>query len=180
MATKAGAALPLLGALALLGGCGDASLLPARCPRIAILADAADLTQFRPGGGQDLTAMQVDGRMVGVSGQCDYAGRGREALNVTLSVAIEAERGPAAEGRTADLPYFIAVTGRDERRILDKQPTVTTVRFGANTTRTTVRTDSMTIRLPLGDRHQAEDYTVLVGFQLTPEQLALNRRRGPR
>ena len=47
-----------LAGAAFLAACGGGSGIasdspPAPCPRITILADGADVTQFRPGGGQE-------------------------------------------------------------------------------------------------------------------------------
>jgi hypothetical protein len=176
-------ALVLAAALAVAacgGGRGSGGeLTTAPCPRIGILADAADLTRFRPGGGRDLSAMVVDARLVGVSGRCDFARRGG-ALDVTVTVTLTAERGPAAEARSFDLPWFVAVTDADDREILTKREFTTRVAFGPNVTRTRAEAEPVGLTLPVTETRRVGDYAVRIGFQLTPEELALNRRRGPR
>lgn len=152
----------------------------APCPRIVILGDGADLTRFRPGGDRDLTAMVVDARIEGFNAQCDYASRDRSALTVRVTPRFEAERGPAAEGRTADLPWFVALTDPGDAAVLDRQSFTARATFPPNVPRTAVigQPTRMTVPLPAGAR--AQDYTIRLSFQLSPEELARNRARGPR
>ncbi len=179
------AALALLAMAAALAGCGGSGSearpnLPATCPRVALLADAADLSRYRPGGGQDLSALELDARISGFQARCDYARRGR-ALEMTLSVGLQAERGPAAQARSADLPWFAAVTdAAEDGPILNKREFTTRVTFPPNVGRVRVQSEELSITLPLSETRRLGDYAVLVGFQLSPEELALNRRRGPR
>lgn len=173
------AAGPLLSACG--GGDSDGLLgqAPAPCPSIGILADGADLTRFSQGAGFDLTRMVVDARIVGFDARCDYTGRDRAALDVRITPRFEAERGPAAEGRAVDLPWFVAVSDPEDR-VLDRRAYATRVGFGTNVTRTRVEGEAVRMTLPLTEGRQADDYLVRLSFQLTPEELELNRRRGPR
>ena len=174
----------LAGALLALTGCGgggERPILPATCPRVGILADAADLSRFRPGGGQDISDLLVDARITGFNARCDYARRGR-ALEMILTVQFAAERGPAAQGsRTADLPYFVTVVSADETRVIaPPQHFTTRVAFPPNVSRTRVNGQELSIVIPLGNEQRRGEQAVLIAFQLTPEELAMNRRRGPR
>jgi hypothetical protein len=173
----------LAAALLALAGCGggDQPTLPATCPRVGILADAADLTHFRPGAGQDLSAMVLDARITGFQARCDYTRRGR-ALEMILTVQFAAERGPAAQGaRTAELPYFVTVVSPDETQVIaPPQHFSTRVVFPTNVSRVRANGQELSIVIPLGGERRLGDEAVLIAFQLTPEELALNRRRGPR
>jgi hypothetical protein len=169
----------------LLAACGGESgprnlleTAQAPCPRVSILADAADLTRFRPGGGTDLAAMAFDARIAGFRARCDYAPR-RAGLDVTLTLAFNAERGPAATGRSVDLPYVVAVVSADESRVLSRAAFATRAVFPPNVSRLQGQGEELSIRLP-GTPQEAAAQAVLVGFALTPEELAVNRRRGVR
>jgi hypothetical protein len=166
----------------LLAGCGGGGALtqgpPAPCPRVTILADGADLTRFRPGAGQDLAAMTADARFLGFNARCDYTRR-REGVNVQISAVFEVERGPAATARGTTLPWFIAVTDAGDSQLIERRDYVTPVAFEGNVSRVRVESRAVTLNFP-ADERLVENHNVRLSFQLTPEELALNRRRGPR
>ncbi|MBE9606169.1 hypothetical protein IAI18_14995 [Acetobacteraceae bacterium H6797] len=149
----------------------------APCPRIGIISDAADLTRFS-GGSRDLAAMQLDAKITGFNAKCDFAERGK-ALDVSLTINIQAERGPAFQGRVAELPYLIAVVDPAGNRVMAREAYVIRANFEPNVPRTQVGTEEVSIRIP-GIPPEAAQKSVLIGFQLTPDELALNRQRGPR
>ena len=180
---KAGAALAGVVALAACGGSAPTNPLmagQASCPRIAILADGADVTRFQGAGVRDLTAMVIDARIAGFDARCDYAGRDRRMLDVRVTPRFQAERGPAAQGRTADLGWFVALSNADDTEVLDRQAFTTRVTFGANAPRASVNGQTARLQVPIGDGAAAIDYLVRISFQLTPQELAQNRARGPR
>lgn len=148
----------------------------ADCPHVGLLADAADLTRFRSGGGEDLTDMIMDVKVIGVAGSCDLA---RRATNVDLAITIQATRGPAAPSRVLDVPYFVAVTDQSGQ-VLDKQ--VFQARFDFPPNRSTARLTGEEIRLtlPTPEGVRGRDFAVSVGLQVDEKELAFNRRRGPR
>ncbi|UFN46831.1 hypothetical protein LPC08_12395 [Roseomonas sp. OT10] len=179
---RAGAMALLAGAGLALAGCGGSSRdllanVTAPCPRVALLGEAADLTRFR-GGARDLTGLELDGRLTGFQAKCDY-GPGRQGLDVTLTLGMTVERGPAAVGRTAQIPYMVAVVTGDETQVLSRASFAVPVEFPNNVSRLTLRSEELSIRIP-GPPQEAATRTVLLGFVLTPEELALNRARGPR
>lgn len=172
------AALPIAALmLPLLAGCGSPGLdsfAPA-CPKPSIPRDFNDLSRYR-GAGRDLVDTVLEGRITGVSGTCKQDGGG--AVLATVSVGIELTRGPAARGRVAELAYFVAVS--EGERILDKRVFKLRAEFPANTDRLRLSGDDVELRLPVTATKTAAAYTVLVGFQLTPAELAANRSRGGR
>lgn len=143
-----------------------------------MLGDAVDLTRFRAGSRPDLSTMEVDARLTGVQARCAYAPR-NAGVDITLYVQVAAERGPAATGRSVEVPYFIAVTERNEGAILNRGTDTVSVAFPPNSNVTAAAGEEMTIRLP-GDPNVSATRQILIGFVLTPDEVALNRRRGPR
>jgi len=171
-------------ALLALAGCGGSSggsagSGTAPCPRIALLAEGAEVTRYRPGAPRDLTQMAYDAQIVGFNANCDYANRDRTALEVRITPQFAAERGPAAEGRSVDLPWFVVVTDSGDSDILNRVPASTRLTFPANVNRAAATGTPVTLTLPLGER-RAADYAVRIAFQLSPEDLAHNRARGIR
>jgi hypothetical protein len=148
------------------------------CPRPALLAEAADMDRYRPsanpGGGHDLTDLILHGRVAGVTGQCQ-PGNSRTQLAVALTVSLEMTRGPAMAGREADVQYFVAVT--EGETILDKRVFATRVAFPANVDRVTWTSDVASLVLPINSTKSGAAYSILVGFQLTPDELVANQQR---
>jgi hypothetical protein len=167
--------LALAMALALLAGCADdAEKFPPVCPALSLLRDAADLTRYQ--GGHDLTNLLTDARIEAVPARCERGGPG--IVRATLDVTIDLTRGPAAQGRRLDVPYFVAVT-RDDA-VLDEQDYQIGVTLPANVDQTRVTSDDIVLNLPVTRTQTAAAYHIYVGFRLTSEELETNRARGPR
>lgn len=157
-----------------LAGCGGGGVdqfAPA-CPRPAILRDANDLQRFR-GNGRDFLDTSLQGRITSVTGSCQQDGRG--TVSATVQVGVELSRGPAAVGRSTTVSFFVAVSQGDQ--VLDKQVYTIEAAFPENTDRLRLTGDSVTLRLPVSKTIRADSYQVTAGFQLTPAELAANRRR---
>ena len=161
-------------ALLALAGCGGgtADNFAPPCPGAAIVRDAADLKRFR-GAGRDLTDSVLDGRITGIAGRC--VRDGADIVTTTVQVGMELSRGPAASGRRAELSYFVAVL--DGERILDKQVFALRAEFPPNTDRLRLQGDEVELRLPVRADKTAAAYRIQIGFQLTPLELEVNRRR---
>lgn len=164
--------LLVVAALALLSACNRT---PPACPRATILNDGATVTKFRDGPGRDLTDVTARAEIVDVAVDCDYD---RGGVDVAMQVAIAATRGPADRARAADFDYFVAIADA-RRNILAKE--VFRVRLEFPQTQSRVGTvEQIEPRIPLKDRAEGVDYEIVVGFQLTPEELEWNRTRRPR
>ena len=166
---------PMLLAGSMLAGCDSLPKFPPACPSLALLRDAADITRFAPGG-SDVRALVLDARIVAAPANCAYDSPTR--VRATLRVAFAVERGPAATGRAIDLPYFVAVT--DAGRIRDEADYRLIGAFPPNTDRTALTGQEVTLLFPVTKEKSAAAYQIYVGFRLTPEELAVNRGRGPR
>ncbi|MCS6853141.1 MAG: hypothetical protein NZ523_00085 [Elioraea sp.] len=169
------AASVLLAGCGMFGGSGgqtEARRLD--CPEIGGTAETSDLRRYR-GAGRDLTDLVVEARLTGVTGRCEPLQRRRPGVRIALSPAFEVMRGPASSGRALTVPYFVAVAD-PLGRIPAKQVFEIPVEFPANRSRLRVSGEEVTVDLPLRSGERASDYTVLVGFQLSEEELATNRR----
>jgi hypothetical protein len=160
------------------GGTGEAPAVArarAECPRVGSPADAADLVRFRTPDSRDLTDLVVAARITALNGACTPVNR-QQAVEVTLTIGMEAARGAAAQGRSVTLPYFVAVTDGAER-VLDKAVYTVVAEFPANAQRVRMRGEEVRLTLPVAPGRSAADYAVYVGFQLSEQELALNRSR---
>lgn len=145
---------------------------PTGCPRVSIVGDAAQLVTFRPGAGRDLTDITMRGVIAGFDGGCEYF---EDHVGVTMRLSIVAERGPAGSNNDANFNYFIAVADPQER-ILNKEIFATSVTFPVGGSQAGTL-ETLEYRIPLDRPASGSFYRVLVGFQLTPDQLEYNRAR---
>jgi hypothetical protein len=160
-----------------LSGCGPqrGEFAPA-CPTPILERTLADVAQYRPGSnGRDLTDLVLQGRIVSVNGACKLADRKGSELLVSVQVGMQMTRGPAMQGRSADIPVFIAVT--DGQTILDKQTYVVRADFPSNIEMVGLTGGPIDLKLPITLSKSGAAYQVRVGFQLTDEELEANRRR---
>lgn len=164
-----------LGSVLALEGCGAQNTddFPPPCPQPSLPRDLSDLHRYR-GAGRDITDSVLDGRITGVNGTCKRDGE--DVVVVTLSAGLELARGPAATGRVADVAYFVAVS-EGEGRILDKRVFRLQAEFAPNADRVRLTGDEVELRLPVSPERSAAAYRVSVGFELTPAEVAENRRR---
>jgi hypothetical protein len=167
---------PALAALALaafVSGCGSDKAEPA-CPRGVIPADAAQITRFRDGPGRDLTDVVVTANILNMLvDQCKYDKNSVAVRN--FQIAITADRGPADRSKAADFEYWVAVVD-PERKILTRETFKVHFDFSELNHVGTVITD-LEPRIPLPDVMKATEYQIVVGFQLTPDELAWNRKQ---
>lgn len=161
---------PLLSACALFN-----KTPPPPCPQIGILADAAKLTHFRPGEGRDITDVDFKGEVVGISGACKTGDKGK-AIEMTVSLRLVATRGPASSGSAVTLPYFVSVVDHQTQRILAKRNFDSPIDFSGGQRRAGV-VEVVTQHIPLTQGRKGSDFDVLVGLQLTAEQLDYNRHQ---
>lgn len=172
------AMLPLAGALALAACTGPKpTQFAPSCPNVKIRADAADITRYRPNApGRDLTDLVLDGRITGFRGGCER--EDRNTVKTVVDIDMVLARGPATQGRVLAAPFFIAVV--DGGRILDKQVYPIRVELGENQDQARVSSGEIVMMVPVSRDKSAATYDILIGFQLTPDELETNRRRGPR
>ena len=151
-----------------LGGCGlFGDDVPLPCPRVMMLGDAQQVTVFRPGPGRDLTDVLHEGEITGVQAVCEYDDDGY--VDVDVAIVMILSRGPAMEDDMGRFEYFVAVTDPEDR-ILAKEIFGVDVEFPVALMRVAV-TEAVSQRIFFRDRPDARGHRVIVGFQLTREQL---------
>lgn len=172
-------AIAMVGLIALLDGCGPAKdQFPPACPGNNLVQGAADITRYRDEQAiatQDIRDLVLAGRIVAVPAKCAQ-GDSPTQVAADVGFTMRLTRGPAMQGREVDVPYFLAATEGD--RILDKKIYIAHVVFPANIDQLTWNAEPAHMVFPVSPTKSAASYTVLAGFQLTPDELAVNRRLG--
>jgi hypothetical protein len=168
----ASSGLALLALLALPGCSGrtDPAEALLACPRVGIVRDVAEITQFRPGG-RGQPDVEARGALTKGEGDCEYGSGG---VTVNASVLLKAERGPALKGNTATFRYFVAIVAPGQNEPSAKSEFETVVEFKPGQTTAGSR-EELAQKIPLPKNANAKDWGVFFGFQLTPEQLDYNR-----
>lgn len=167
--------LPVL--LLPLFGCGPArNQFAPLCPTPRLIPALADVTRYGgPGPTHDVTDLILQARIIGVNGSCS-AGDDPSKLPAKVTVSISILRGPAMQGRDADVPVFLAVTEGDTVR--DKKVFQLHLSFPPNVDRLTITSPDIDLDLPVSSEKSGAAYSVISGFQLTPDELAANRGAG--
>ncbi len=170
--------IPLLAAL-LLAGCSsrlgqslESTPNSGPCPAGGSIYDAARVVTFGPGGQEDFSNVAFTGEIIDVRLYCRYTGATPLLAEVEIDFAFG--KGPAASGSAYDYPYFVAVTRRNGK-VLAKERFTVTGEFqrglvdGATETITRIEVPR------LDESISGVNFEILVGFELTDEQLAYNR-----
>lgn len=147
---------------------------PPPCPRAAIVGDVSQLTKFRQGQGRDLTDIEYAAEIRDFGGSCEYRDKNR-VVSVVTTINVVAELGPAAKVRRVSVPYFVAIIDGDNN-ILAKSTFDAAIDFPDGQRKAGVSEETEQ-RIPLPPSVRGADYEVLIGLQLTPDQVDFNRRK---
>ena len=160
---------PPLAVFGLLGlsNCGAPPTPPTTyCPQPVVLQQAGTVTLFLPNR-QDVAAEISTAKITGVAGSCTLI-KAKNLLRVTFQAGFSASNGPANQQPNLTLPYFVSISQGDT--VISKTPYSITLNFDGNVTMTSATSKPVTIELSNVPASGGID--VLLGFQMTPEQLA--------
>jgi predicted small secreted protein len=145
------------------------------CPPVKVMDELRTMIEFK-----DLskpTAETETGRLTmgEVTARCDTLGGD---LAVHLDIKVDGKLGPKARIKATDkpsfaFPYFVAVTG-PQGGVLAKEIFAASTTYDAKQ-ETLSQTEAITQHIPLADDGTIPAYSILIGFQLSEEQLTFNR-----
>lgn len=164
----------------LVAGCASGGGNQTPCPSARVLADPSELTRFGDGAGRDPTDIAFEASFLRVTGKCRYDKDGGE-IEVDLVVTLEARQGAADAGNEARFGYFVALAYEDsaagsEPVILKREAVPVDVIFKPGRLGL-VHTDNLELAIPRENAQDVRNYRLYLGFELTPEELAFNRRK---
>ena len=180
----------LVGAIAILGllaACKTISdlnpfetaknILP-QCPTVKLLKDADKIINYKPGVGRDLSDISFEAELTGFSGECEYIGNDGiyTGVALTLKLGFDITRGPAEKARKVKLAYFVAVPEFFPNP-RGKSAFSRVVVFPRARNSISLVDDPIEIEIPLKQNRYGPEMKIFVGFQLTKDQLELNRQR---
>jgi hypothetical protein len=142
------------------------------CPLMGVLYESSRVVAFAEPE-ERFANVAWTGEVRAVRGLCRYIEA--EPIVMNLQVDMAFGRGPAAEAQSHTYRYWVAVTRKDLAPIA-KEYFEVTVDFPAGADRVRKREEIDRIVIPrASDTVSGANFEVLVGFELTPEQLAFNR-----
>jgi len=159
-----------LAAMAVLAGCSSSKPNAGNpCPSIVAAPAADSIFLFRPGGHERKDVI-IAAKVYQLNVACT---REKTGFAVDAEIEFYAERVSNLVQDTT-LPYFVALVDPAQHVLLERAFTVPIQFLPGEGFRRTYP-EKITIDLPVRDRASATGYAVVVGFQLTPDQLAFNR-----
>ena len=159
-----------LAAVLVLAGC-SAKKDDRACPKVEVVGELSRLVKFGDGPGRDPSDVLYVARITDVKSGCVYDKRG---VTVDMIVSIVGERARAgAKLKNADIAYFVAITDGSQAIVGKK---VFTSRLDLTEDQPRID-DELDQIIPLySTAATAANHTIIVGFQLTPEQIDYNQK----
>lgn len=145
---------------------------PYLCPTTAILQGPGELVRFAKGPEYGPDDVSFHTKMKTISGNCDVQDT---LITMNLRIAMEALRGPANTKGVAHFAYFVAILGKD-KKVLTRTRFPMIAKFKRDETKLDF-TEGVTVTIPKKKEAMSEDYMVYTGFEMTPKELAYNRKR---
>ncbi|GGE39378.1 hypothetical protein GCM10011367_12300 [Marinicauda pacifica] len=147
---------------------------PGPCPTALSLYDAHRVVNFH-GDGVVYSNVGFTGEILNVVSFCEYTDRDASPISMDMGIRMAFGRGPAASGRSHTYQYFVAVTRRDQA-VIERQVYPVTVEFPAGVDRVELVQEFENMVIPRADASTSgANFEVIVGFELTEEQLEFNR-----
>jgi hypothetical protein len=152
---------------------GDQRQNAGPCPLMGVLYDNSRMVDFAAPSNERYANIEWTAEMNGVRGFCRYLDD--DPITMSLEMEMAFGRGPAATADRQTYRYWVAVVRRGFAPI-EKQYFDVDVRFprGESIVTATEEIERITIPRATPDT-SGENFEILVGWELTPEQLAFNR-----
>ena len=142
------------------------------CPSAGSIYGVDRVVEFGEASAGRYSEIAYTGEIVGVELFCRYADGDPIIAEIDIDFAFG--KGPQATADVHDYTYFVAVTRRN-RRVLQKERFTVRADFDGKAV-TGTRQVIDTIRIPRVDETiSGANFEILVGFELTDEQLEFNR-----
>jgi len=147
-----------------------------KCPQPSVLVDTGTMTVFRPGSAPDPANVLYTVQIAGTQQDCELPKFGSRMVTASVAIDFRAARSNVGESVSHVIPYFVAITS--EGKILAKRDFTVQFTFDAGQKVASFGDSVNSLAVSLGRDKKPTDYGILVGFQLTKDQLEYNRKAG--
>lgn len=142
------------------------------CPVVGSVYDAARYVKMADGSGELYSDIEFTGEITDVRIFCRYTDD--FPLDAEIEIDFAYGKGPAATADSHTYPYFVAVTRRNGK-VLARETFATQAQFRGKTLASGSELVNR-ITIPRADGSiSGVNFEIVVGFELTPEQLEFNR-----
>ncbi|MBI1211973.1 MAG: hypothetical protein GC190_10955 [Alphaproteobacteria bacterium] len=138
----------------------------AACPHVGLLADTTRLTDF-----EGTTTVQFKATLGGEASQCVVKDR---VVHLRLKFKVTGTLADGAKRDTRKVPYFVAVMQGSQ--VLAKQVYSVEIPFTGNARTVSVEERVKRVDIPISKGWASDDYEIMLGFQLTHQQVEYNRQ----
>ena len=145
------------------------------CPVPAILADTAHVTVMRPGAVPDLANELYSGSLINAESDCAFNQRSG-VIKSSLDLTFRATRAPSADAATYSVPFFVVV--HENAKLYSKHIYQLRFTFAPGAATATIKQSPDETAIQLENGKLPWNYQLLAGFQMTPEQIAYNEKKG--
>lgn len=163
----------LLGALLLMvAACSTddkIGLEPLVCPTVGVLADASALHVAADGGGTAYNLEFMRAQLL----ECELKDN---RMTATIRFEARAQTGPGVTSNEFSYPYFVALLDPDSK-VLSKTVRKAAAKFKSGKTETFFAEEYDDIEFTVPEGKDGLGYEILVGFQLTRQQMEFNRAK---
>jgi hypothetical protein len=146
------------------------------CPHAIIMPELQVVAKFGPGPGRQDTDALFGARMLAADASCS-PDKKKGGLTVATKLGVTALR-LKEDVRKGQVTYFEAVINR-KQEILTERDFVIDLEWPRAQRDLTV-TDELETFVPLAKDKTGDDYAILFGFRLTPDELQYNREHAPK
>jgi hypothetical protein len=141
------------------------------CPRVAIMPELQAVAKFGPGPGRQDSDAVYGARMLSANASCS-ADKKRDGVIVASKLGVLAIR-LKTDVSKGQVTYFAAVIDR-RQQILTERDFVIALEWPRAQRDLTI-TDDLETFVPFAKGATGDDYAIIFGFRLTPDELQYNR-----
>jgi hypothetical protein len=151
------------------------NLLRSPCPQVEIVDDLSSISDFSHPRNQDKDHLISRVNLKSAESTCKLSAK---TAIIDLKLLFDGKLGPKGRNNASErpffsYPFFIAVT-TPTGKIMAKEIFAASITYAANEDEHTYFENLRQI-IPIKSKNQASNYRVLVGFQVTSDQLVYNR-----
>lgn len=142
------------------------------CPTVGVLSDASKMRVFADGAGRERANAAYEAEFMRAHLlECEMK---KNEMKASVRFEARAKTGPAISSNKVEYPYFVAVLSPDGE-VVSKTIRKGAVKFKSGKTEAFFAQEYDDIKFTVPEGKDGLGYEIIIGFQLTREQIESNR-----